>query len=559
MSRTTRIPIRLLGIAVFAICTATLFGQANSTNPEQPAPVVLDGRTVFYIRASVKSVTPEGRAHGISERMKLLAADRYFRIDSIAVSDTDISTDISAGDAIITIVFDADAQAENRSRQELAAERAQQIKNAIQQYRQDHSTQNIVKASALALLTTIAFLALLFLIQKLYRYSRAHLTIWIDKDSEALLKKYEMLHSQQIRAAILGSLKLPRLFAVLLLVYFYVGVVFSFFPGTRDYAGQLLSYVIGPLNVMWLGVRHEIPKLFFIGVLVVVVRYVVKLLHLIFRGVEAGTLEFSGFYPEWAMPTFKLAKILVIVFALTIVYPYIPGSGSDAFKGVSLFLGLLISLGSSSFVGNVIAGLTMTYMRAFKIGDRVKIEDFIGDVVETSMQVTHIRTPKNEIISVPNSKIINSHVINYSALAREKGLILHTTVGIGYDSPWRQVRAMLLLAAEKTSGILKDPAPFVFQKSLGDFCVTYELNVFTDNALLMGRIYSDLHKNIIDIFNEYQVQIMTPNYEGEPSKPAIVSKDDWYAAPANQFGDDESPVMDQASENLTRVAKGRAV
>src|SRR5436190_3602639 len=492
MSRTTKIPIRLLGIAVLAICTGTLFGQSIPTNPEQPAPVVLDGRTVFYVRATVKSVTPEARAKGIAERIRKLAEDPYFRSESITVSDTDISTDISTGEVIITIIFDADAQAEGRSRQELGTERGQQIKTAIQQYRQDHSTRNIVKASALALLTTLVFLALLVLTQKLYRSSRARLLAWIDKDSGALLKKYEQLHSQQIKAAILSSLKLPRLIAVLLLIYFYVGVVFSFFPGTRDYAGQLLTYVIGPLNVIWQAVKHEIPKLFFILILVILVRYVVKLLRLLFRGVEAGTIEFRGFYPEWAMPTFKLAKILVIVFALTVVYPYIPGSGSDAFKGVSLFLGLLISLGSSSFVGNVIAGLTMTYMRAFKIGDRVKIEDFIGDVVETSMQVTHIRTPKNEIISVPNSKIINSHVINYSALAREKGLILHTTVGIGYDSPWRQVRAMLLLAAEKTPGALKDPAPFVFQKSLGDFCVTYELNVFTDDALLMGRIYSDL-------------------------------------------------------------------
>ncbi|PYS66742.1 MAG: hypothetical protein DMF69_25245, partial [Acidobacteria bacterium] len=290
MSRTTKIPIRLLGIAVLAICTGTLFGQSIPTNPEQPAPVVLDGRTVFYVRATVKSVTPEARAKGIAERIRKLAEDPYFRSESITVSDTDISTDISTGEVIITIIFDADAQAEGRSRQELGTERGQQIKTAIQQYRQDHSTRNIVKASALALFTTLVFLALLVLTQKLYRSSRARLLAWIDKDSGALLKKYEQLHSQQIKAAILSSLKLPRLIAVLLLIYFYVGVVFSFFPGTRDYAGQLLTYVIGPLNVIWQAVKHEIPKLFFILILVILVRYVVKLLRLLFRGVEAGTI-----------------------------------------------------------------------------------------------------------------------------------------------------------------------------------------------------------------------------------------------------------------------------
>jgi len=538
MLRTIEHKLAHVVVSILVISAATVFAQSNP--PDQPAPVQLDGRTVFYVRTTVKQITPEARAMGIAERMQRLASDRYFDPNTVAVVDTDISSDIVAGDSIITLVFDDDAQAEGRRRQELAAERAQQIKAAIQQYRRDHSTQNILQASGLALLTTIVFLTLLFLIQKSHQFSKSRLVHWINKDSRALLRKYEILHSQQIEAAMLGFLKLLKFGVVLLLLYFYVGIVFSFFPGTRNVAGQLLHYVTGPLSLMWKAVRLEIPKLFFILVLVLVARYIVKLLHVFFRGIEAGTIEISGFYPEWAMPTFKLVKILVILFALTVAYPYIPGSGSDAFKGVSLFLGLLVSLGSSTFIGNVIAGLTMTYMRAFKIGDRVMIEDFTGDVVETSLQVTHLKTPKNEIISVPNSKIINSHVINYSALARDKGLILHTTVGIGYDAPWRQVRALLLLAADKTSGVLKEPAPFVFQKSLGDFCVTYELNAFTDNAQVMGRTYSDLHKNILDNFNEYEVQIMTPNYEGDRAAPAVVPKDKWYAAPANQFSDDET-------------------
>jgi len=523
-------------IAVFLLGATVVFAQ--SIPSEQPVPVQLDGRTVFYVRTTVKQFTPEARARGIAERMQRLASDQYFDPNTIAVIETDISSDIVAGENIIMLIFDADAQAENRGRQELAAERVQQIKEAIHQYRLNHSTQNILKASGLALLTTIVFLAVLFLIQRAHRFSKGRLTHWIDIDSGALLKKYEALHSRQIKAAMLNFLKLVKTGVMLLALYFYVGIVFSFFPGTRNVAGQLMNYVTGPLSVMWQETRLVIPKLFFILVLIVVTRYAVKLLHVFFRGIEAGTIEISGFYPEWAMPTYKLVKILVILFALTIAYPYIPGSGSEAFKGASLFLGLLVSLGSSSFVGNVIAGLMMTYMRAFKIGDRVMIDDFTGDVLETSLQVTHLKTPKNEIISVPNSKIINSHVTNYSAMAQDKGLILHTTVGIGYDTPWRQVRAMLLLAADKTPGVLKQPAPFVFQKSLGDFCVIYELNAYTDNAQRMASTYSDLHKNILDNFNEYEVQIMTPNYEGDPHAPALVPKDKWYAAPADQFSDD---------------------
>jgi small-conductance mechanosensitive channel len=537
MLRTIERQLLLVVIVILLIGVAKIFAQ-SSPQPDQAAPVLLDGRTVFYVRTAVKQLTPEARAKGIADRMQRLASDRYFDPNTIAVLDTDISSDIVAGDSIITLVFDGDAQAEGRGRPELAAERAQQIKAAIHQYRREHSTQNILKASGFALLTTIVFLALLFLIQRFHRYSKSRLVQWINKDSGALLRKYEILRSQQIEEAMLGFLKLLKFGVVLLLLYFYVGVVFSFFPGTRDVAGQLLHYVTGPLSLMWQGIRLQIPKLFFIVILVLVARYAIKLMHVFFRGIEVETIEISGFYPEWAMPTFKLIKILVILFALTVAYPYIPGSGSEAFKGVSLFLGLLVSLGSSTFVGNVIAGLMMTYMRAFKIGDRVKIEDFTGDVLETSLQVTHLKTPKNEIISVPNSKIINSHVTNYSAMAQAKGLILHTTVGIGYDTPWRQVRAMLLLAADKTPGVLKEPAPFVFQKSLGDFCVTYELNAYTDNAQRMAWTYSDLHKNILDNFNEYEVQIMTPNYEVDPDAPAVVPKDKWYAAPADQFSDD---------------------
>lgn len=538
------VPINLsiLGIAIFVIGAATVFAQSNLATPEQPAPVQLDGRTIFYVRTTVKSSTAEDRARGIAERIRMLAADPFFRSDTITVSNTDITTDVTAGDVIVTMVFDVDAQAEGRGRQELAAERAEQIKNAIRQYDVDHSTHNLVKASGFALLTTIIFLALLFLIQKTYRFSKSRLTVWINKDSRVLLRKYGIPRSKQIEAAMLAFLKLPRVIALLALVYFYVGVVFSFFPGTRDVAGQLLSYVTGPLNVMYQAIRLQIPKLFFLVVLVVVTRYIVKLLHVLFRAIESGTIKIDGFFSEWAYPTYRLVKILVIIFAVTVAYPYIPGSSSEAFKGISLFLGLLVSLGSGSFVGNIIAGLTMTYMRAFKIGDRVKIEDFTCDVVETSMQVTHFQTPKNEIISVPNLKIINSHVINYSALAHEKGLILHTTVGVGYNAPWRQVRAMLLLAAEETSGVLKEPVPFVLLKSLGDFCVTYELNAYTDKAHVMAIIYSELHKNILDKFNEYQVQIMTPNYEGDRDLPAIVQKDKWYAAPADRFSDDEKSV-----------------
>jgi small-conductance mechanosensitive channel len=229
-----------------------------------------------------------------------------------------------------------------------------------------------------------------------------------------------------------------------------------------------------------------------------------------------------------------------------VAYPYIPGSESDAFKGVSLFLGIVFSLGSSSAISNIIAGYMMTYRRAFKVGDRVKIGEAVGDVMQMRLQVTHLRSLKNEEIVIPNSQILAGEVLNYSSLARTHGLILHTEVGIGYETAWRQVEAMLLAAAERTPGLERDPRPFVHMKKLGDFAVTYELNVYCKDVKEMNALYTALHRNVLDVFNEYGVQIMTPAYEGDPAEPKVVPRQDWYAAPASGelFAPQLEPVID---------------
>jgi small-conductance mechanosensitive channel len=280
------------------------------------------------------------------------------------------------------------------------------------------------------------------------------------------------------------------------------------------------------------GILDRIPDLLFLAVLFVLTRYTLRGLHLVLGAVERGEIALRGFEREWAEPTYKLLRIGVVMLALVVAYPYIPGSGTDAFKGLSIFVGVLLSLGSSSAIANVIAGYTMTYRRAFKVGDRVRIGDTMGDVTEMRLQVTHLRTIKNEEVVVPNSAILGSAIVNYSSLARQGGLILHTRVGIGYETPWRQVEAMLLTAADRTPGLMKTPPPFIRQLALGDFAVTYELNVYTDDAQAMGAIYTGLHRNVLDVFNEYGVQIMTPAYEGDPEVPKVVPRERWFDAPA---------------------------
>jgi small-conductance mechanosensitive channel len=278
---------------------------------------------------------------------------------------------------------------------------------------------------------------------------------------------------------------------------------------------------------MVIGFIGFLPSLAFLIVIFFVTRYLLRLIKLLFTGVAQGGIVIKDFDAEWAMPTFRILRIFIIAFAVIVAYPYIPGSETSAFKGVSVFIGILFSLGSSSFISNIIAGYSMTYRKAFKKGDRIQVEDKIGIVEEQSLMVTRLRSLKNEEIVIPNSILLNSQIINYSSRAKDLGLILHTNVGIGYETPWRQVDSMLKLAADRTEGLLKEPPPFVLKQSLGDFAVNYEINAYCNDVSKMPVYYTYLHQNILDVFNENNVQIMTPAYEGDPEIPKVVPKDQW--------------------------------
>jgi small-conductance mechanosensitive channel len=309
----------------------------------------------------------------------------------------------------------------------------------------------------------------------------------------------------------------------------------SFFPRTSFITDALVDNLLNVLSTVWTGLVGYFPKLLFVIVIAIITYYTIRVTMLLLDEVKRGSIELPGFDPDWAEPTYKIFRLAIVAFALIVAYPYIPGSDTDAFRGVSLFMGVVFSLGSSAAISNIIAGYMMTYRRALKVGDRVKIGSVVGDVIETRLQVIHVRSFKNEEIIIPNSQILAAEVLNYSTLAPEHGLILHTEVGIGYETPWRQVEAMLLEAATRTAGLATELQPFVLQKRLGDFAVTYELNVYTREVKAMARQYSALHRNILDVFNEYGVQIMTPAYEGDPPEPKIVKPEHWHLPPATRL------------------------
>jgi small-conductance mechanosensitive channel len=302
---------------------------------------------------------------------------------------------------------------------------------------------------------------------------------------------------------------------IILIVYLALPIIFGLFPWTENYAKTLFGYVLNPLQKIGLGIWHYLPNLITIIIIVFIFRYVLRFLYFLRTEIENGNLRLPGFYADWANPTYQLIRILIVAFMLIVIFPYLPGSNSPIFKGVSVFLGFLLTFGSAGSLSNIISGLVLTYMRLFKIGDRVKIGDVTGDIIERSLLVTRIRTTKNEIISIPNSSILSNPSTNYSSDAPDKGLVIYSTVTIGYDVPWRDMHQALIDAALRCELILKNPSPFVLQTSLDDFFVSYQINAFTREANMQATIYSLLHQHIQDVCNERGIEIMSPHYRSE--------------------------------------------
>ncbi len=538
---------RVLIACLLALICGPLFLSGQQPPPAaetaaaeiETAPVMIDDMLLFSVRG-IAAYPAEERARTIARRIREIASDPKITTDSLKTVVKPDCTEIAAGGILITRVFDVDAALEldNMPRGLLAEVYLQRIREAVEKFRLDRAPDRLLRSGLFAAGATVGFVVLLLLFLWLFR----KLVSLLESKTKARILKLEAKSRDLLKAGKLGKaltdlLRAARLILVLLLVYLFLDFVLSLFPWTRLLSRNLGDYILRPLRTMGLAIVEYTPNLIFIALIVVVARFALKLIRSLFSGIENKTIEIRGFDHDWAMPTYKIVRVLVVALCAVVIYPYVPGTSSMAFKGLSVFAGLLISLGASSAISNVIAGYTMTYRRAFRVGDRVKIGDHLGDVTAMRLLVTHLKSPKNEEIVVPNSLILNSQIVNFSSVARDKGLILHTNVTIGYDVPWRQVNAMLLMAAEKTPGVRREPKPFVFQKALGDFYIDYELNAFTDSPLTMQQTYSDLHKNILDAFNEYGVQITSPHYEGDPDDRKIVPKERWHAAPANPPAD----------------------
>ena len=535
-TRLFRGPALVLG-ACLALATAgasLAVAQVGSAEvePVEAAPVILDGNRLFQVRG-ISTFSADKRAHGIARRIAAVAADRTVSPDSLRIVPQELGRALVIGGESIVVLLPSDAELESVSLTEFAVACQLRTREAILNYRRDREPGRNLRSAGLV---TAIGLALVLALMLVVRFTH-RIELWFARryertaDSAAQIT-FRLIGGERIWWLLRLATAAIRTATVLVLVYLYLQWALALFPWTRLIGRTLLSLVSSPVHTMVTGFIGFLPELFFLIVLTVVARWALRGLGAFMKAVEHGTVVIPDFDPEWAMPTFRIVRVVLIALFVVVAYPYIPGSDSGAFKGVSLLLGLLVSVGSSSVVSNVIAGYTMIYRRAFRVGDRIRINDHFGDVVAVRPLVTTLRTPKNEEIVIPNSDILTNAITNYSALARREGLILHTTVGIGYETPWRQVEAMLLEAAARTEGLAAAPEPFVLHKSLGDFCVVYELNVPCASAQQMNQLYTALHRNILDVFNENSVQIMTPAYESDTPEPKLVRSGDWYAAPA---------------------------
>jgi len=353
-----------------------------------------------------------------------------------------------------------------------------------------------------------------------------------NRISSLKIQRQEILSAENVTAILISASRLLSIALRLVLVLVLINTVMGMFSWTRHTAGAITSAVIGEILSLGKAFVNYLPELAVVIMIIFLATMLTRLLKLVFNGIATRRIVIPGFYPEWANTSMNLLKILIIALTVVIIFPYLPGSGSPAFQGVSIFFGVLFSLGSTSAVANVVAGIVITYTRAFKIGDRIKINDTEGRVIERSSFVTRILTSKKVEISIPNATVMNSHIINYSTQADQAGVTLHTSITIGYDVPWQTVHKLLLEAASRTDKLETSPEPFVLQTALDDNYVAYEINVTTRRPNQMSSIYSDLHANILDIFHGDGVEILSPHYRAnrDGSELAIAS----VAAPGNE-------------------------
>lgn len=529
--------ILLLAIFSFSIVVSAICQDSTSHTPTSNetiqihvqidsigAPVVIENDTIFFLMHGMGSASVKKRAEILSAKLTEIAEKFNPDKDSITTYTEQNFVDIVWREQVLLQVTELEAKLHHRTLKQLSSK----WRTLIDQYykkrlsEKETLSQYIISVAIIFATLFIINFILKRLFKQLIRFVRTKQTKYLKG---IRIKDFEIMDAHDEMELILKAVFVIRLFFMLIFAMIVFPIIFSFFPVTKPITYKLIGLVSDPAINFFKAVVEYIPNLITILVIVYIVRTILKYLKLAARRIETGRLKIAGFYPDWSKTTYELIRIVVVALSFVMVFPYLPGAQSEVFKGVSVFIGIIFSIGSTSVVGNLVAGLVLTYMRPFKIGDRIKIGEIEGEIVEKTAFVLRIKTPKNEYITLPNSNVMSAHIVNYNRSFAEGGVILFTDITIGYDVPWRQVHELLLQAAEKTEYLEKDPKPFVLQNSLDDFSVAYQINAYSKKPLYKDLIYSLLHQNIQDIFNENGIEIMSPSFVAsrngnEPTIPA---------------------------------------
>jgi small-conductance mechanosensitive channel len=490
-------------------------GNAPVGNKVDGFPVTLDGEVLFTVKRGVEGVTTaEERAAIIAQRIGAIASDPNLRPEDIRAEPAATQSVVFAGDVVLFTVQQEDGASYGSTHPEVAVDAVDRIQRGVIEYRNRRSLRRI----ATSLVSTILSTMVVFLVLRVILFGSSKLLTYIQqrRDAGTLLLQVQSVQvlGPGATSYLLGGLvRLLRPALILLTLYLYVPFVLSQFPATAAFGDSLLQNIAFRLSFLAQGFVAYLPELAMLGVIALVTYYVIEFARQVI--LELGRHDvYPWFYPEWVQPTIRLVALLIVAFSLVIAGPYLPGFGSPAFQGISLFLGALFTLGSSSAVANALSGIILIYTRAFQLKDFVRINDIVGEVEDKSLFVTRVLTPKLETVTIPNASVLNSNVINYSAICRESNgyLLLYTTITLGYDLPWRQVHQVLVEAANATTGLASAPEPFVLQTALNDFNVSYQLNAYTAMPSLMLEIYSELHQNIQDHCNAAGMEILSPAF-----------------------------------------------
>ena len=492
------------------------------------SPVMVDGDTLFYLYTKTGGQSVSQRAQETGELIELIGKKINVDPKRVYIENTDIFSDIMYDSEVLVSFTDADAMWEGVSRDSLVANRKQIVVDKFHQMKKEYGVWRMVQNVIYCLLVLLAQ----FLLYRLtcWGFSKIEKRIQGLKDTKLKpikIQSYEILDTEKQVALLLLASRIVKYIVLVLQLLISLPIIFSIFPSTKGFALKLLDYFLIPIKKIVFGVVGYIPNLISIFVIWYATRALVRLARYIAQEIENENLKIKNFFPEWAMPTFIIVRILLYTFMVAVIYKYLPGSDSGVFQGISVFVGLIISLGSSTLIANLMAGLVITFMRPFRVGDRIKLNDTMGDIIEKTPLVTRVKTPKNEIVTVPNSFVMSSLTTNYSSSAQEYGLIIHSDVTFGYEVPWQQVHQLMIQAALATPYIEAQPSPFVLQTKLDDWYVVYQINAYTRNPDKMALIYSQLHANIQDIFNEAGIEVMSPHFMGVRQNDQVIMPEEY--------------------------------